>query len=351
MQANSTNTTIGILIGLLIAALIVAAVIVGVVAVLWMDTTGERGSPKSFEFDIGKHAHVDPALIRYRQTVEVSVGMKELRAVAAGPEDRICVVGDRAIHAFDAGGTKTLEITLDGQPTCLVVADTEHASPGRIYVGVGDHVETFDGSGKATGTWDGLGSDAILTSIALAEQDVFVADAGNRIVWRYDTTGRQIGRIGEPDADRHIPGFVIPSSYFDVVVTHDQLLRVVNPGARRIEAYTFDGDPMGHWGEAGPAIDRFFGCCNPSNICLLPDDRFVTAEKGLPRIKVYGISGEFESVVAGPEQLAPTGTIAVETRPDHQLKVFDVAADSRGRVLVLDPRSRCVRIFERMTDE
>jgi hypothetical protein len=50
--------------------------------------------------------------------------------------------------------------------------------------------------------------------------------------------------------------------------------------------------------------------------------------------------------VAGPDLLAPTETITEETRDEHRLPVFDVAADSRGRVLVLDPLEKQVRVFE-----
>ena len=31
----------------------------------------------------------------------------------------------------------------------------------------------------------------------------------------------------------------------------------------------------------------FFGCCNPAQLAVLPDGRFVTAEKGIPRVKIY----------------------------------------------------------------
>ena len=56
---------------------------------------------------------------------------------------------------------------------------------------------------------------------------------------------------------------------------------------------------------------------------MLPDGRFVTAEKGIPRIKVYSPRGEFECVVAGPKQMKAVAA--------------DLAADRRGRILALDP--------------
>ena len=191
---------------------------------------------------------------------------------------------------------------------------------------------------------------AMLTSIAVAEKDVLVADAGNRIVLRYDAAGKLLGQIGKRDPAKHIPGFVIPSPCFDVAMAADGLVRVVNPGAHRIEAYTLDGDLEAFWGSSGKGIEGFCGCCNPTNIALLPDGRFVTSEKGIPRVKVYRADSKFDAVVAGPDTLAPTETILEETRPDHKLPVFDVAADSRGRVLVLDPLAVKVRIFEAKGD-
>ncbi len=45
--------------------------------------------------------------------------------------------------------------------------------------------------------WQGINDDSLLTSIAIWKNDVFVADAGNRIVLHYDITGTLVNRIGE----------------------------------------------------------------------------------------------------------------------------------------------------------
>ena len=50
-------------------------------------------------------------------------------------------------------------------------------------------------NGKPAGSWGSLGDRAVLTSIALAEDDVFAADAGNAVVVRYDTSGKIVGRM------------------------------------------------------------------------------------------------------------------------------------------------------------
>jgi hypothetical protein len=354
MPTKSATSAAGVLLGLLIVTVIVAAVIVSIISLARIDVSGDRGSglSGSFELDIDRLTRVDPQLIHYRQTEELSLELKEVRAIAVGPDDAVYVAGDKQVDVLDQGGRPIREVELALEPTCLAVGGREHVHPGRLYVGAANRIATFTADGAANGGWAEPAGRPAFTSIALAENDVFVADAGNRVVWRYDVRGKLLGKIGEPDPDRGVRGFVIPSPCFDVAVTHEPLLRVVNPGARRVEAYTFDGDPMvvAQWGQAGPRIDQFFGCCNPAQLCLLADDRFVTAEKGVPRVKVYDINGNFESVVAAPAQLAPTDTIAVETRSEHRLPVFDVAADSRGRILVLDPRRRSVRVFERKED-
>ena len=236
-------------------------------------------------------------------------------------------------------------IALEVPADCLAVASPQHAAPGRLYLGVADHVETYEG-GKRTATWDSFGEKSVLTAIALAEQDVFIADAGQRIVWRCDTTGKVLGRIGDRDADRGIRGFFVPSPYFDLAIAPDGLLRVVNPAAHRIEAYTFDGDLETYWGEASVGLEGFSGCCNPAHIAIFADGRVATAEKGLPRVKVYDAEGTFLTAVAAPDMLSVAPTIEEETRPEHRAPVIDVAVDTRGRVLVLDPAARVVRIFE-----
>ena len=95
------------------------------------------------------------------------------------------------------------------------------------------------------------------------------------------------------------------------------------------------------------AVENFCGCCNPVNLAVLADGRIVTAEKGIPRVKVHAADGRFECVVAGPKQLAPTKTITEETRTQFKLLAVDLAVDSGGRVLVLDPARRSVRIFNK----
>ncbi len=329
---------------LLVGLLIVLAMVVAVVALLRADFTGQEGSGLSSEFtySLAQMGKIDPKLILYQESAEpIPTGFETARALALGPEDKLYVAGDKAIHIFDQTRTLLRKIDLDAQPTCLTVAPD-----GTIYVGLKDHLELYDSAGKKLAGWAGLGQNAVLTSIAVLPPDVYVADAGNRVVIRYDTSGQLLNRIGKKDTQRGIGGFVIPSPNFDLAMADDGLLRVVNPGKHRIEAYTPDGDLEFYWGDYSMRIQGFSGCCNPMNFTLLTDGSFVTSEKGLTRVKIYDRDGKFVGVVAGPEQLVGRGNSAVCSNvAECQEGSFDVAVDSAGRILVLDTHRNDVRIF------
>jgi sugar lactone lactonase YvrE len=337
---------------LLILAILVVAVGMGVVAVMRIDSWGEHGTGLSprFTYDLEPYQKTDPSLVRYKEGGRIALSIKEPEAVAVGPDDQIYVAGDRVVQVFNSSGERQREIALESEPRCLAVGGPHHEMPGRVYVGMKSHVEIYDAQGQRLATWERPSVKALYTSIAVDEKDVYVANAGDRIVLRYDTSGKLLGKIGAKDEAVDFRGFVIPSPYFDIAMAPDGLLRAVNPGAHSILAFTPEGHMEVRWGKASLAdIRGFCGCCNPAAMTVLPDGRVITAEKGIPRVKVYTAEGEFDSVVAGPEAFLPTPTAAGETRTEHKLKVLDVAGDSRGRVLVLDPMTRSVRTFERIT--
>ncbi len=349
MPKRLGTTNIKIFVGVLIAL----AVVISVVALVRLDTTGKKGSGLGKEYLYEIDAKIDPNLIIYEETGSaISTGLKAPTAIAVGPGGRVYVVGDNVIRVFNEGPNSNFssfgQIELPCAPRCLTVADD-----GKFYIGTKDHVEVYDNQGKQLASWESLGEDAVLTGIAVSKNDVFVADAGNRIVLRYDTSGTLISRIGRKDKARNISGFVIPSPYFDLAVGRDGLLRVVNPGLHRIEAYTFDGDLEFFWGKfSNVDVKGFCGCCNPANIAILDDESFVTCEKGLTRVKIYDAEGTFVGVVAGTEQLIEGGTARICYFPDQcQAGGFDVAVDAAGRIFVLDTIKNVVRIFTKVKAE
>jgi len=332
---------------ILVGVFVALAVVVGIISVVKLDVVGNKGSglSKEFTYDIAKLAHIDPNLILYEESGKpIGTGFTAAKAVAVDTKGSIYVAGDGSVRKFAPSGALLDEINLGETPGCLAVA-----ADAMIFVGLRDHAEVYDAQGRLLASWRSLGSDAILTSIAVSQDDVFVADAGNRLVVRYDRAGNVVTRIGKKDLERNVPGFVIPSAYFDLAVSGDGLLRVVNPGNLRIDAYTFDGDFEFSWGQHSVEVEGFCGCCNPVNIAVLPGGGFVTCEKGLVRVKIYSSDGEFRGVVASPAQLVRDGDVRVCDLPEEcQAGGFDVAVDSTGRVYVLDTIKNVVRVFTRM---
>jgi hypothetical protein len=339
-KLNPMNVAIG--------GIILAGIAVGVFVVLRSDPSGDRGSglPPEFDYSLETYQQIDPKLIKYHQTTEIPLKMKSPRGVAVGPEDRLYVIGDQSLTVFTFQGEAVKSIALEGEPHCVTVASADHAFPGRIYLGMKDRILVMDSIDTPAKSWPLLGDKANLTSLTAAEQDVFAADAGNRIVWHYDTNGKLLGRIGGKDESRNLRGFVIPSPYFDVATAPDGLLRVANPGAHRIEAFTFDGHLEVSWGQRGLEVPAFCGCCNPAAMAILPDGRFVTGEKGIPRVKIHSPEGKFECVVVGPDVLAPNYSATTETRDELRLHPVDLAVDGKSRIIVLDPNASRIRIFE-----
>lgn len=301
-------------------------------------------APGSYRLDLSSQFRVDPALIHYRQVQEIPLQLGGVHAIAVGPDDRVYVAGtdeirvlrsDAQVEAFPAAGT----------PSALAVGGAEHHTPGRLYVALKNRIEVFSPRYQAEAAWDHFSENALFTSLATTEDGLLVADAGNRVVLKLDRNGQVLSRISSELDDPDQPGFILPSPYFDVLASSDGLIHAVNPGARRIEVFSSGGKREKTWGQAGSEISQFFGCCNPSHLAQLPDGRMVTSEKGIPRVKIYSRTGQFECVVAGPEQLqVPPGALG-DARGAADSYVYDIAVDSHGRILVLDPIREVVRVF------
>jgi sugar lactone lactonase YvrE len=283
-----------------------------------------------FEYDIEELKEIDPALLKYRQVAELEVESHPF-GIAAGPDGRVYVTVEDGLLVYHQERLES-RIELEQTATCLAVGPDQ-----RIYLGTVEQVLVMSPDRSRTIVWEQVPAQALVTSIAVDEDQVLVADAGNHRVLRFDLDGKLLAGIGAKDPEKDIPGFIIPSPYFDVALDEQGFIWVVNPGNHTIECYTNNGDLRSSWGKSGMEIDSFCGCCNPIHMAILDDGAFVTSEKGLARVKVIEPTGVLRAVVAGPAQLAE-GTVGL-----------DLAIDPAGRILVLDPKARLVRVFEEAT--
>lgn len=271
---------------------------------------------------------VDPKLIIAKEEGRLSTGMKELRGVAVGPDDRVYTVGDKALVALSTDGARLFKVDLGGFPRCI------GAGPdSTLYVGFEDHVEVFDPQGARKAVWEKPGPAPWITSIAATSQEVYAADFGDKTVIRYDKTGKILGRLGQAGP---VPGtgkYEVPSPYFDVAVDPSGHPWVAHTGKLRLESYNEDGSLNSSWGKSSNQIDGFSGCCNPSHFTIRKDGSFVTSEKGLVRVKLHDSKGDLVGVVAAAKDF------------EKGIHGLDLAVDSKDRVLVLDPGTSTVRVY------
>ena len=272
--------------------------------------------PQSSSAGTGKMPYV------FVQEGALKPGVVRPRGIAIDAKDNLYVAGAKGVSVFEPSGKKIREIASSGPATCVTVG-----GDGDVFIAQEVRIEVFDAQGKPKTSWGkkgkGPGELGYVTSLAVCGDFIYAADYGNRALHRFAVTG---------DFVESIPGFVIPSPFFDCAIGPEKTLLVGNTGRHRVERYDTNGKLLGFWGRQGMAPEDFCGCCNPTNLAIFPDGRVVTAEKGIPRLKVYDAEGKllaFRGQEAFPEDA----------------KGMDLAIDSKERIALLEPVSGQVRFY------
>jgi hypothetical protein len=293
----------------------------------------DKKSDDLYVYDLEELRHVPPELIQWESVSQKKIELENLHGIAAGYRDYSYISGDKKILVLDGSDDQVMQVELEDEATALAV-DRD----GTLYLGIGNYVAVYENSGASRGRWADLGSDSIITSISVGEQEIYVADAGSRQVFVFAKSGKLISIVDGRDERKEVQGFIVPSPYFDTSLDQDQNLWVVNPGLHTLEKYSRAGRFLELWRKSPVGIEGFSGCCNPVHIAIFPDGTFVTSEKGLQRVKLHGRTGEFLHVVASSK--------AFTKRSD----VLDLAIDSEGRIVVLDLKAGVLQRFARKTE-
>jgi DNA-binding beta-propeller fold protein YncE len=314
-----------------VVGIVVAAMGVGYFALLGTAEYREPGA--QLKYDVDTWRELDNVETRFEEVAVLKPNLTDPRALALDGQGKLYVAGENAIVVY-ANDEEVKRISIEGTPRCMTVDED-----GRSFLGYRDYVEVLTPAGKVEQTWDKK-PGSFYTSIDIEGDHVYVADAQNRVVYQYDKKGGELQRIGEKNEKEGIPGFLTPGPFLDLAVNPDGFLWVVNPGMLGLERYRSDGSIVTSWYKPDMSLEGFSGCCNPTHVAFTNDGRLITAEKGLVRLKVYDVtSGKFEELIAGSKQF-----------PREQ-SLRDIVVDGSNRILVLDPRTNSVRIFDEKENE
>ncbi len=295
---------------------------------LFSNSSVKYSKSNPYEYDIQHLNKFDSVSVSYNENLAFRPQMLEMHGVATDYSDRIYVAGNKFLEIFTKTGNLLKRIALDGNALCITIDPDKN-----ILLGMEDRIEILDMDGKLKEKWEPVSQSSIITSISSDGKNVFVADAGLTSVYQYDISGKLIGHIGDKDPHRGIPGFVVPSPYFDLGISGINEFWVANPGRHLMEKFDFEGNLIKSWGITSMEIEGFCGCCNPSHFTILKDGSFVTSEKGIERVKIYTSEGKLKCVVALPQSFKE-GT-----------RGLDLCVDSKDRIIVLDPVKKMVRVF------
>lgn len=313
---------------------ILLGIALAVILVIVLQFSGFFGTPinkqseNPYEYNLDELKKIDSKLLQWNEVSTKFIDIDYPAGITVDVENNIYICGDNKVQTYNSNLEVLSKFNILNPARCIFVNE-------NIYLGMKNHIEIYTKAGEKISQFEGFDPKTVITSIAVSDEFVFVADAGNRIVWKINLSGKILGKIGEKDESRDIPGFIIPSPYFDLGFDRQGELWVVNPGRHFLENYSPDGDLKSYWGIASQLVNGFCGCCNPSHFAVLSDGSFITSEKGLERVKEYDVTGKLKSVIAGPDSFN-TGTTGL-----------DIAVDSNDRVIVLDPARKQIRVFER----
>lgn len=239
-----------------------------------------------------------------------------LRALCVDRSDVLYAAGGMHVSTFDRSGFLVRRWTTAKPALAIAVAED-----GSVYVGEPGQIERFDSRGKLVDTWRDAEHLGEVTAIGFVRDCVVAADARDRSIRRFNSSGRFLNTIGK---DNRTHGFLIPNGVLDFSVDGD-VIYAANPGKHRVERYSPEGELLGHIGRFDWLDPSGFpGCCNPTKVEVAGGGQLYVTEKAGPRAKVLGTDGRLIAVIA-------TSVF------DPNCKNMDLAVDSRGRVYVADP--------------
>jgi hypothetical protein len=244
-----------------------------------------------------------------------------LSSVTVSEDGIVFLGGDTFVKSLNSDLTDSWNLNTEAKITSLTL------SGDTVFASTSETILVISTSGKLIAEWGPYEGNCILTSVSAGKKFLAIADAGNKRIFILKKNGELNSMMGQSEEQ-----FVIPSPYFDVALSDDQLF-AANTGHRRIETWTTDGKKLSQFGEPGTAPGAFCGCCNPAHFAVIPQG-FVTAEKGINRIKILDHNGDFVEFVSSQNDFIPSIPVDVASADGETI----YAANSVNSTLYLFKR-------------
>lgn len=167
---------------------------------------------------------------------------------------------------------------------------------GLIYALFPTRVEVYNREGDLQQQWEACSENSDYCALAVCDEGVFVTDASNKNICKYNIDGTLSRFINSPE------GFIVPSYSFGIMVMDGNVF-CSNPGRHKVEKYTTEGEFIASFGKTGTEPGTFSGCCNPVVLTPAHNGEILTSEKGRPRISCYSENGKFRSVLLDAKAL------------------------------------------------
>lgn len=304
---------------------VLALVIAGIIALNYIEGKPKKAKKNPFEYNVDDFRKVDPALIHYKEIRQLKVNVGTHAALAAF-DDKIYLAAAGKLRVLSTDGKQYSAFDIPEDARAVAVSKNEIAVSYKTKVLVYDH------PGNLSYSTIEVSDSSVFSSLAIWNDLIVVADAGKRRLYGFKNGQRSMEIEGVSGA-KNLHGFIVPSASFEVAVNAENELWSTNPGMHALQQYNERGDLLNSWDKASMTIEGFTGCCNPAQFCFLPDGRFVTSEKSMPRIKIYDVNGNLESVVAAPEKF------------EGNQRAAEVAV-VENLIIALDFDREMIRVFE-----
>ena len=112
----------------------------------------DNSNPYKFELDNLRTG--DTAKAAYAETMQIKTTLEEIHGIALAASGRIYIAGKSGIEIFNPSGKAENKFKIEGIAQCISIDEI-----GNLILGMQDHIEIRDNSGKQIEKWNSFVKD------------------------------------------------------------------------------------------------------------------------------------------------------------------------------------------------